>query len=440
MKKVLIIANLFHASPRIPTVSKYLSEFGWEPIILTGPIDKDSYRQSGFFGFSQDFIKSEVKIIEAPYFDVLNYWKGVFGFHSGESVRREVEKRTSTSFVKFSISPLLYFLREIITYPDKEKNWKFPAIKAVEEFLQKEKVDAIISSSSPVTSHIIAKELKSKYRIPWIADLRDLWTQNHNYHHGWIRKLFEKRLELKTLLSADALVTVSPPWTKKLRFLHKRNETYTITNGFDPAKVNIPPANLISKFTITYTGQIYTGKQDPSKLLTALKDLISNGTINISNIEVRFYGPENESLGREIKAYGLSAIVKQYGVIPREISFERQRESHVLLLLNWNDEQGKGWYPLKVFEYLAAQRPILAIGGSGDDVVKKLLDETKAGVYCKDIGDIKSSLRRFYLEYKQEKKVSYRGDVKEINKYSYREMAKNFAEILNSLENNKRRY
>lgn len=110
----------------------------------------------------------------------------------------------------------------------------------------------------------------------------------------------------------------------------------------------------------------------------------------------------------------------------------------MLLLLNWNDEQGKGWYPLKVFEYLAAQRPILAIGGSGDDVVKKLLDETKAGVYCKDISDIKSSLRRFYLEYKQEKKVSYRGDVKEINKYSYREMAKNFAEILNSLENNKR--
>lgn len=425
MRKVLIIADLFHASPRIPGLVKYLPELGWQATIITGTLPEP---------LSQEF-----KVIQTPFPDIVALWKKRLLLKSDRGFQEQIGIPFIIREGKNSFSnKLTTFVRGIIAYPDEHKNWEPFALKAANKLFQKEKIDAIISSSSPVTSHIIAKELKSKYRIPWIADLRDLWTQNHNYHYGWIRKLFEERLELKTLISADALVTVSPPWTKKLRFLHKRNETYTITNGFDPAKVNIPPANLISKFTITYTGQIYTGKQDPSKLLTALKDLISNGTINISNIEVKFYGPENESLGKEIKAYGLSAIVKQYGVIPREISFERQRESHVLLLLNWNDEQGKGWYPLKVFEYLAAQRPILAIGGSGDDVVKKLLDETKAGVYCKDIGDIKSSLRRFYLEYKQEKKVSYRGDIKEINKYSYREMAKNFAEILNSLENNKR--
>lgn len=437
MKKVLIIANLFHASPRIPTIAKYLSEFGWEPIILTGPIDKDSYRQSGFFGFSQDFTKSGVKIIEAPYFDVLNYWKGVFGFRSGESVRREMEKRTSTSFVKFSISPLLYFLREIIAYPDKEKNWKFPAIKAAEQFLQKEKIDAIISSSPPVTSHVIAKVLKSKYRIPWIADLRDLWIQNHNYQYGPVRKLFEKRLELKTLKVADALVTVSPVWAEDLKTLHKRKVVYTITNGFDPDDVSKGRVDLTSKFTITYTGQIYTGKQDPSKLFAALKDLISDGTISPNDVEVRYYGPMNELLDREIEEYGLSAIAKQYGILPRDISLEKQRESHVLLLLSWEDVQEKGVYTGKVFEYLAAQRPILTTGGTGDDVVKKLLDETKAGVYCKNIEEIKNSLYHFYLEYKKGKNVSYKGDIEKINKYSYREMAKKNAEILNGLENNR---
>jgi len=442
MKKVLIIANLFHASPRIPTISKYLPEFRWEPIILTGPIDKDSYRESGFFGFSQDFTKSGVRIIEAPYLDVLNYWKGVFGFYSGESVKREMEKRTSTSFVKFSISPLLYFLREIIAYPDKEKNWKLPAIKAAEQFLQKEKIDAIISSSSPVTSHVIAKVLKSKYRIPWIADLRDLWTQNHNYQYGAIRKLFEKRLELKTLKVADALVTVSPVWAEDLKTLHKREVVYTITNGFDPDEVSKGRVDLTSKFTITYTGQIYTGKQDPSNFFSALKDLISNGMMNTKDVEIRFYGPENELLTREIKAYGLSAIVKQYGIIPREMSFEKQRESHVLLLLNWNDQRGRGWYPLKVFEYLAAQRPILAVGGLGNDVVKELFSKTNAGVYCSRMEEVKNSLSKLYLEYKQRGKVTYGGKWSEISKYNYKEKARKFTEVLNlsSLEINKRWY
>lgn len=284
-----------------------------------------------------------------------------------------------------------------------------------------------------MTSHLIAKELKTKHEIPWIADLRDLWSQNHNYSLGPIRKAIDRRLELKTLSRADALTTTTEPWAEKLRILHERNKVYAVIHGFDPATVDKEPAKLTSKFTITYTGNIYVGKQDPSKLFFALQDLISSGHIDSNDVEVRFYGYKKLWLARETEKYGLSSVVKLHERVPRKVVFEKQKGSHLLLLLNWEDQQVKGWAPLKIFEYLAAQRPIIATGGFGNDVVDRLLDETKAGIYCKTVEDIKKILIKLYSQYKLEGKITYKGNMKKINKYSYREMARKFAKILNGV-------
>jgi len=242
--------------------------------------------------------------------------------------------------------------------------------------------------------------------------------------------MFEKRLELKTLLTADALVTVSSPTAEKLGMLHKGKRVYAITHGFDPEKMSDGKANLTSKFTITYTGQIYT-RHDPSKLLAALKNLISEKAIDPNDVDARFYGPENELLAKKIEDYGLSSVVRQFGIVPREISFEKQRESQILLLLKWEDPRERGLISGKVFEYLAARRPILATGGT-DDVVKELLNETNTGIDAKTVEDIKSALRKLYTEYKLRGKISYQGNAEKINKYSYREMAKKFADVLNT--------
>ena len=424
MRKVLIIANLPHASPRISSIAKYLPEFGWQPIILTGVV--------------REHLDSQVRIIKTPYNTVLEFWKRLL--FRGDSndlfvkdVRKQVKNELGITSQKSVIDYFLTICGEIFNYPDADKKWKSPALKAGSRLLQEEKVDAIISSSSPVTSHLIARELKIRHKIPWIADFRDLWTQNHNYGYGPLRKLIDKRLELKTLLPADALVTVSQPWADNLSVLHGGKTTYVITNGFDSAEMNTVRFNLTSKFTITYTGSIYQGKQDSSKLFAALLDLISDGTINPNEVEVRFYGSEEEWLTREIGEYGLSVIGKQYGTIPREDAFQKQRESQVLLLLNWEDYKERGVCPLKTFEYLAAMRPILATGGSGNDAIREILDETKAGIYASTVEEIKKALRDLYQEYKLRGETPYKGEETKINKYSYREKAKKFAEVLNNL-------
>jgi glycosyltransferase involved in cell wall biosynthesis len=230
-----------------------------------------------------------------------------------------------------------------------------------------------------------------RYKIPWIADLRDLWTQNHYYQYTRIRKFVERRLELKTLHEADAIVTVSQPLAETLCKLHKNENIYSIPNGFDPEEVNSTPnVNFTKDFSITYTGQLYQGKRDPSKLFEALHSLLSEGKMNPNDIEVKYYGPKEDWLENDVECYGLQGIVNWYGVIPRNTALEKQRESQVLLLLLWDHPEDMGVYTGKIFEYLAAQRPILAIGGS-KGVVKELLDDTNAGVYVTSIKGVKKS-------------------------------------------------
>lgn len=420
MKKVLLIGYLPTSRPggsyRLAPLAKYLPEFGWQPIVLTAPLHRKPDKH--------------LRVIEAPYHDALGLWKKLLRFDPDEVLKEQVKERFGITSKKSLMEPILGFVVGLVNYPDYERGWKAFAIKAGSELLQQEDIDAMISCR-PTTSYLVAKELKVKHKIPWIADFTDTWSQNTDYGHP--NKLLHRRLEVKTLSQADALVTVSKPWAENLSTLHKGKPVYLITHGFDPEEVNSPPAKLTAKFTITYTGMIYTGNQDPAKLFEALRDLSSGGTIDPSEIEVRFYGRKVVWLEREIERYGLSSSIKHYGAVPKEVALEKQRESHLLLVLDWDDPKERGIYTYKIFEYLGSRRPILATGGSKGDIVQELLDETKAGIHAPTGEDVKKALKELYQEYKLKGEVTYGGEESEINKYSHREMARKFAEILGGL-------
>lgn len=432
MKRVLIVANLYHLSSRIPGLAKYLPEFGWQAVILTPPVGSKA-RIS--LGFPEQFLE-RARIIEAPYRgDIFWLWRKMFklfGFKTSESITEQLKERASVTSRRSFIDILMNWYQTIFAYPDTERTWRKPALKAASEILKNEHFDAILSSSPFPTSHRVAAEVKRGFGLPWLADFRDPWTQNHNYPYGFIRKHFENKLELRTLGSADTITAAAPAYAEKQEHFHKK-PVAIITNGFDPDNVNDPPADLTKKFTITYTGYIYTGKQDPEKFLVVLEKLISEGTTKPGDIEVRFYGPRQNWLRGRITKHNLTGIVRQCGAVSRYESWQKQKESHVLLLLNWEDPKEKGVYPLKLFEYLSAQRPILASGGFPKDDIEKLLVETKAGVYAPTVEEIETSVLSFYEEYKRTGRVCYNGDLKEIDKYSYREMAKKFADMLNQV-------
>ncbi len=419
LNKVLIIARYF--GTRIPGLIKYLPEFGWQPVLLTTDIPVDNPLPPG------------ISAIETPYRDASGFWRKLFRQKADLDSKSRLENYFTTTSRKSLIGRVLSLGGEIINYPDSYKGWKSLAVTAGDDLFSRENINAIISSSSPVTGHLIARELKNRYRVPWIADLRDLWSQNHNYYYSPLRRMFDRRIERKTLSVSGALVTVSQPWADRLGTLHRGKAIYAVTNGFDPEKTDITPSRLTSKFTITYTGTIYGRKQDPAKLLISLRSLISEGVMDPDNVEVRFYGARLAWLDKEISKYGLSGVVKQYGTVPQQAAIEKQKESQLLWLMDWDDSAENGWYPLKIFEYLGSGRPVLATGGVAGNVVDVLLTKTKGGIHAVTTDSIKDSLRDLYGEYKLKGEVPYHGLREEIDRYTHRKMTGEFVAILDGL-------
>ena len=439
-KKILIIASVFHSSHRISGILKYLLPMGFEATVITIPA---SAIPSYYLGKKtvKDFEKinpEAVRIIETGYRgDIFSGWRRIlklFGFRREGSLLEQVKRITPGGRQRSLLHFLFGKYCEIFAYPDEEKKWKNPALRAAREILKKEKFDIILSSSSPVSAHLVACELKKEFGLPWIADLRDPWSQNHNYNFGKIRHYFDERLEKETLGAADALVIVSPFAAAQLKNLHREKEVYAITNGYDPENENRNPDGKVSdKFLIVYAGQIYRGKQDPSMILRSVKELISEGKIEEGDLEIVFCGPATTGLDSMINDLGLQKIARQAGVIGADEAYEKERRSQLLLLLMWGDLEMKAGYPLKFFDYLAAKRPIIATGGAPDNEVAILIKESGVGKYCETAKDTKAALLDFYSEYKRAGLVKYGGRQEKIEDFSQLKMAEKFKKLIDKL-------
>jgi len=318
----------------------------------------------------------------------------------------------------------------VFAYPDTERPWLREAIKAGNRALVDHHHDAIMSSSPHPTCHRIAAALQLRWGLPWLADFRDGWTLNHNYPYGRVREFFERRLELATLAGASR-ITAANPRQASLQSKLCGKPTDTIPNGFDPESVNEPPVPVSAKFTITYTGSIYKGKQDPDKALAALAGLIQTKQIDPAKTELRFVGQSSALLEAAIRRNGLGNVATQAGPVPRPQALAEQRRAQVLLLADWEDpREADAVYPTKFFEYLAARRPILLTGGPPDSALKQLLERTRAGTCAQSTDDAHNALLKMYEAFEANGEVPFDGDQHETDEFSYRNAARKFSSSL----------
>lgn len=422
MKRLLLISFYFPPQAWIGAqrpygLAKYLVRYGWKPVILTA-------RVAGRHC-------PEMEIIETGYTDVIAVVKAKFGFSPIRDMHEQLGITVSKNYSYPSLkSKLIKYIKEAVAFPDEQIGWYNHAIKAAKVLLKNEKVDAMISTSYPVTSHLIARRLKHEFGIPWAADLRDLWTQNHYYSKSPIIKYFERKMELKTLSDADILVTANPQ-TNVLADLHRHKKIVCVTNGYDEEQFAETTFKLSDKLSLTYTGVLYNGKRDPSMLFRVLGRLISEKMIERDLIEINFFGCADRWLRDEVEKYGLSAIVKVYGAISRDEALRKQRESQILLLLLWDNANEERIFPGKVFEYLGTRRPIVAFGGTGG-VVCDLLEKTKAGRFARDEETLREVILDYYREFLETGTLMSRRDGECLN-YTHDFMAKRYSDILTEM-------
>jgi glycosyltransferase involved in cell wall biosynthesis len=202
-----------------------------------------------------------------------------------------------------------------------------------------------------------------------------------------------------------------------------------IPNGFD-AEDYKERATLLDSFIITYTGSIYKNKRDPSALFEAIYELKNERKIDPAKFKVRFFGGNVDIVRGVADKYDLQDNVDFKGFIPFKECVIKQKESAVLLLLSWDDPREKGVYTGKVFEYLGASRPILAIGRKGS-VVDSLLAETGAGIVCSEIEEAKRTLLKWYTEYSENRCIisNYCPKIEIIQKYTRKAQTEYLAKV-----------
>jgi len=435
MRKVLIITYWYPPKRAIGSLraakwAKYLPDFGWEPVVVTVAPRTDLYTRHGTLPdelrCGRVYRTRDLSLNEFLY-TLGNRFSGPRVSKTGSAP----SKRRTHSAWKQGMYRLGYALYEqVLCFPDEAWPWLLEYTK-FEAIARKEQPDVLLSSSPPNTTHLMASRLSRRLGLPWVADFRDLWTQNHVLRRFFLLRPLEVLLEKRTMKPASALITVSEPLKTQLERLHGK-PVYVIPNGFDPE--DFPKEHVLSDpqgpLRIVYTGLIYPGKRDPSPLFAALQMLLDRREIQPNEVQIEFYGRRLHLVEDLLRLYpSVRPLVRLKGEVPYRESLRAQRAADVLLLLEWTDPQAQGVYTGKVFEYLGAKRPILFIGPVGG-VIEKLLKETQAGVHVQSAEEIVPWLLRWLEEKRRLGSPVFMGQEDAIRRYTRREQTRKLAEVL----------
>lgn len=425
MKNLLVIANLNHASPRMPGIMPHLPAGGWRAHIVTPQFPANAPGVS-------DFFRAQCPLIDAPYAgDALMFWRRLLmrrGFKSGSSMTEQLAARMPQG--KSSLAgTLVQWYQALFTYPDAESTWIRPAVEAALAAAQNTRFDAVLSTAPYSSSHYAALCVKKQLNLPWVADLRDLWTRNHNYPFFAPRKALDSFCERRLFAQADAVVTTSPDWARtQSAFLGR--PVRSITNGYEPPRTPQPPADR--KFSIVYTGPVYQGRQDPEPVMAALASLFSKKLLDPAKVSLDFFGQQRAFLSELVRRHGLESVTAQHGPVPHAESVLRQRSAQVLLFLQWEASR-KGVYTTKLFEYLAARRPILATGAYSPEGPSDIIRATNSGALAETAADAERILLEFYNAYLSSGSVPYGGLPEKMRAFEYPQLALDYAALLDGL-------
>ena len=275
--------------------------------------------------------------------------------------------------------------------PDENVTWNATAIPKAISIARSEGIDVVLTTSPPGSVHLVGAAVQKATGAKWVADLRDsLLAHPHRRSDSLAARVKEQATRgVASLVAhrADAIVAAADALAEEARSLNPRGRVVTIENGCDFDDFAGLEYERSDVFRLTHTGSFF-GKRDPKPFLRALADS------GLEDVNVSFVGDFRPGDREFMTELGLADRVALIDHVPRRRSLELQRESEALLLLIPEaDGRGRGVLSGKVFEYIAAERPILAIVPP-DGAAARLVHDTGVGVVVapEDVDGIREAL------------------------------------------------
>lgn len=414
-KRVLILCDLFPPAfgPRMGYLTKYLSDCGWEAIVIT------------------EFVQDTLCFRNLVFSDSLKYVKYIKYLHFQHPFLRKIEWL------------FLFVIDIFFSYKDKVM-FKF-AQSLIKEF----SVDVILCSTFRTFPFPAAIKLSKQYDLPIVVDFRDIVEEYPKYEflskkisrfnviNNFISSLLRRkhlRVRNSLLPLVDVVTTVST-WHVKMLKQYNLN-VRLIYNGYDP-EFFYPQNIRTDKFIIVYTGRILSqDMRDPSLFFDALSMLYNDHILSPSNCRVRWFIDDlsRQILDKLITDHSLLQFMDFFDYIPTtQVPLELNRSSVILLLANKMSSSGpKGMMTTKLFEALAVKKPILCVR-SDEDAIEHLLHSLRAGLAARTVNQVYDFLK-FHYEYWLANHVTKANvNSEDLDFFSRKRQACQFSDIFNSL-------
>ena len=421
LKTILILAYDFPpfnsiGAQRPASWFKYLKKYGWSPIVITRHWDDTIKNSVDYIKPSKNRSttkqnKEEGELIQAPFNpNIRDRWILKYGLEK-KVIQRKV----------------LTFGHQFVKFSNPKTDSSYSIYQAADTYLASNIVDVILATGEPFILFKYATLLSKKYKIPWIADYRDCWTNNPSLKGAgkmdrWLNEKHFRKIEKKLIKSCKLITTAAPSYKNDIAVLYPKKNIEVVLNGYDVREQSAVVKPNRNKFTISYAGIIYP-HQKLETFLEGLKHFLKDK----QDVEVYFYGlkfyPEmvervNQSIAENVDCITFTER------IPYEEIHTKLKESHLLLLLS---AKNMNWLNAKIFDYLQANRKILLVENDRG-ILNQLIQDCNAGVTADTPEEVASLLEKYYLEFKTT------GEVKQqtINheQYSRENQAKHLAKLL----------
>jgi glycosyltransferase involved in cell wall biosynthesis len=377
--------------------SKYLPEFGWQPVVYTPENPEQLARDESLLAD----VPACAEVIKTHISEPYAAYRRLTGGKPGQEVN-PVNAQQKTWKQRLSL-----WIRGNCFIPDPRVGWVRPSVRFLKKYLREHPVDAVVTTGPPQSVHLIGLGLKKALGVRWIADFRDPWTEMFYYKHLGLSAAADRRhhrLEQSVLDGADLIVSVSPPVAADFQAKTK-TPVVLITNGFDESdfqaeesgsgSAHAEPftrtgsgvseaqpdsgagAAAVPPFRLVHTG-LFAADGNPLNLWDALAERCAADPDFRRRLEIRLAGKVDAAITDAIRTRGLGDNLVELGYLPHDETVREQRAADILLLPLRREPEYAKVLPGKIFEYLAARRPVLGIGQE-DGAAAAVLRDAAAG-------------------------------------------------------------
>ncbi len=358
---------------------RHLVRRGFRVTVLTGVPPPGERRDDGLLAQ----VPAAARILRAPLpdpfraWDVLKRWSG----KGGATAAPAAAAAAPTAPASNGAPPSRWrdVVSEALALPDRWLAWIPVATAKAALALRGDEPDLIFSTSPPHSAHLVGLALRGLFAAPLVVDFRDPWIGNPFRVYASERgQRVDAALERRVVGEAAQIVLNTPALERAFRLRHAVGaRARTIANGFDPDLfAGLPPptgGGTPGAVEIAHFGQLY-GLRSGRFLLQALARLRAADPDAFARTRVVFHGSiDGEAAFRaQAEALGIGGALALAGALPHAQALARQRTSDVLLILGPEHHDPEVQVPAKLYEYLAAGRPLLALSRAGGAIEETL--------------------------------------------------------------------